>query len=136
MITILRRFMMRIAAIVAQKQQCGCLINGESLGQVASQTLESITVTNDTVSSMPIFRPLIGMDKQEIIDIALKMGTYETSVLPYEDCCTVFLPDSPVTRPTIAKAEEEEAKIPDYNRLLSDAVNKIEILKISQSETC
>ncbi len=136
MITILRRFMMRIAAIVAQKQQCGCLINGESLGQVASQTLESITVTNDTVSSMPIFRPLIGMDKQEIIDIALKMGTYETSVLPYEDCCTVFLPESPVTRPTIAKAEEEEAKIPDYNRLLSDAVNKIEILKISQSETC
>ena len=130
MITILRRFMMRIAETVAHKFGCGCLVNGESLGQVASQTLESITVTNDTVKSMPILRPLIGMDKQEIIDISEKMGTYETSVLPYEDCCTVFLPDSPVTRPTIERAEDEERKITDYEKLIPDAVDNLEIVKV------
>lgn len=130
MITILRRAMMRIAENIAIKRECGCLINGESLGQVASQTLESITVTNDTVKSMPIFRPLIGMDKQEIIDISQSIGTYETSILPYEDCCTVFLPDSPVTRPTITKAEEEERKIPDYEELLRSAIDNLELLKI------
>ena len=105
-------------------------INGESLGQVASQTLESITVTNDTVKTMPIFRPLIGMDKQEIINIAEKMGTYETSILPYEDCCTVFLPENPVTRPTISKTEEEEKKILNYDELLSEAFDNLELLKV------
>lgn len=130
MITILRRFMMRLAEKVAAKYELGCLINGESLGQVASQTLESITVTNDTVKSMPVFRPLIGMDKQEIINISEKMGTYEISVLPYEDCCTVFLPQSPVTRPTISRVEEEEKKIENYNELLEEAVNDLEIVKI------
>lgn len=130
MITLLRRFMMRIAEKTAQKLECGCIINGESLGQVASQTLESITVTNDTVKTMPIFRPLIGMDKQEIINIAEKMGTYETSILPYEDCCTVFLPENPVTRPTISKTEEEEKKILNYDELLSEAFNNLELLKV------
>ena len=130
MITLLRRFMMRIAEQIAIKQGCGCIINGESLGQVASQTLESITVTNATVKTMPIFRPLIGMDKQEIIDISEKMGTYETSILPYEDCCTVFLPESPITRPTLERVECEEAKIENYDELLREAIDNLEILKI------
>lgn len=130
MITILRRFMMRVSERVAEKFSCGCLINGESLGQVASQTLESITVTNDTVKSIPVLRPLIGMDKQEIIDISEKMGTYETSVLPYEDCCTVFLPDSPVTRPTKHKTEDQERKIPDYEALIEEALDNLEIITV------
>ena len=134
MITILRRFMMRIAERVANKYELGCLINGESLGQVASQTLESITVTNDTVKSLPVFRPLIGMDKQEIIDISQKIDTYETSVLPYEDCCTVFLPESPVTKPTLKHVEEEELKIEDYEQLLDEAVDNLEMLKLGQVE--
>ena len=97
---------------------------------MASQTLESITVTNDTVKNMPVLRPLIGMDKQEIIDIAEKMGTYEISILPYEDCCTVFLPESPVTRPTVARAEDEERKIENYMRLFEDAIENLEIINI------
>ena len=105
-------------------------VNGESLGQVASQTLQSITVTNDVVKSMPVFRPLIGMDKQEIIDISLKIGTYETSILPYEDCCTVFMPDSPVTKPTIFKAENEEKKMGDIEKLIEQALDNLEIIKI------
>lgn len=130
MITILRRSMMRIAEKIALQKVCGCIINGESLGQVASQTLESITVTNDIIKTMPIFRPLIGMDKQEIIDIANKMGTYEISILPYEDCCTVFLPDSPVTRPTLERVCEEESKIENYDELLSQAIDNLEVLEL------
>ncbi len=130
MITLLRRAMMRLAEKTAQRFHCDCLINGESLGQVASQTLESITVTNATVPNIPVFRPLIGMDKQEIIDIAQKIDTYETSVLPYEDCCTVFLPDSPATRPTLRRTEEEESKIENYEELLSEALENLEILTV------
>ncbi len=130
MITLLRRAMMRLAEKTAQRFHCDCLINGESLGQVASQTLESITVTNATVPNIPVFRPLIGMDKQEIIDIAQKIDTYETSVLPYEDCCTVFLPDSPATRPTLRRTEEEESKIENYEDLLSEALENLEILTV------
>lgn len=130
MITIVRRFMMRIAERVAQLRDCGCLINGESLGQVASQTLQSITVTNDIIKAMPVFRPLIGMDKQEIIDISLKIDTYETSILPYEDCCTVFMPDSPVTKPTIVKAEAEERKMGNYDALIEEVLDNLEIIKI------
>lgn len=130
MITLLRRAMMRLAEKTAQRFHCDCLINGESLGQVASQTLESITVTNATVPNIPVFRPLIGMDKQEIIDIAQKIDTYETSVLPYEDCCTVFLPDSPATRPTLRRAEEEESKMENYEELLSEALENLEILTV------
>ncbi len=132
MITIVRRFMMRIAERVALLDECGCLINGESLGQVASQTLQSITVTNDIVKSMPIFRPCIGMDKQEIIEIALKIKTYETSILPYEDCCTVFLPDSPVTKPTIKRAENEEKKLGNFEELIAEAINNREIIHIEK----
>lgn len=132
MITLVRRFMMRIAERVAKLDHCGCLINGESLGQVASQTLQSITVTNDMVKSMPVFRPCIGMDKLEIIDIAEKIKTYQTSILPYEDCCTVFLPDSPVTKPTIARAEFEERKLGDFERLIVEAIDNREVIHIEK----
>ncbi|MCH5165241.1 MAG: tRNA 4-thiouridine(8) synthase ThiI [Clostridiales bacterium] len=127
MITLVRRFMMRIAERVANKLNCGCIINGESLGQVASQTLESITVTNAVVN-MPVFRPLIGMDKDEIIEIAEKIGTFKISIEPYEDCCTVFLPDYPLIKPTLEKVEEQESKIANYNELIERAIENIETI--------
>ena len=129
MITLVRRFMMRIAQIVAKSNDCGCIINGESLGQVASQTLESINVTNSVVD-IPVFRPLIGMDKDEIINIAVKIGTFEKSIEPFEDCCTVFLPDFPLIKPTHEKVEEQEALIPDYDELISEAVAEIETIEL------
>lgn len=129
MITIMRRCMMRIAERVALERWCGALVNGESLGQVASQTLESITVTNSVIKSLPVFRPCIGMDKQEILDISIKIGTYETSIEPYEDCCTVFLPEKPVTKPKLHQCEFEESKIPNLQELLNEAINNIEIIK-------
>ena len=128
MITIMRRIMLRIAERVAKKYNCGTIITGESLGQVASQTLESITVTNSVVENLPIFRPLIGMDKSEIMKISNEIGTYETSILPYEDCCTVFLPKNPVIKPTIKKAQVEEDKI-NLNYLIDEAINNIEIIE-------
>lgn len=130
MITIVRRFMMRIAERIALARNCGCIINGESLGQVASQTLESIHVTNSTIKQLPVFRPLIGMDKDEIIEISQKIGTFKTSILPYEDCCTVFLPDAPVTHPSIKRVEHEEARINGFDALIDEAVNNLEIIKI------
>jgi thiamine biosynthesis protein ThiI len=130
MITIVRRFMMRIAERVAIFRDCGCLVNGESLGQVASQTLQSINVTNSVIERLPVFRPVIGMDKQEIIDISRKIGTYDISVLPYEDCCTVFMPDSPVTKPSIHRAEAEETKIENMNSLIEEVLDNLEIIKI------
>lgn len=129
MITLVRRFMMRIAQRVAADNGCGCIINGESLGQVASQTLESITVTNAVVD-MPVFRPLIGMDKDEIIEIAEKIGTFKKSIEPYEDCCTVFLPDYPLIKPTIEKVEEQESRIENYYELIDTAVKNIETVEI------
>ncbi len=128
MITIMRRIMLRIAERVAKKYNCGTIITGESLGQVASQTLESITVTNSVVENLPIFRPLIGMDKSEIMKISNEIGTYETSILPYEDCCTVFLPKNPVIKPTIKKAQVEEGKI-NLDYLIDEAINNIEIIE-------
>lgn len=129
MITLVRRFMMRIAESVALDNGCGCIINGESLGQVASQTLESITVTNDVVD-MPVFRPLIGMDKDEIIDIARKIGTFNKSIEPFEDCCTVFLPEFPLIKPTIEKVEEQEDLIENYNELIERALSSAEIINL------
>ena len=120
MITLMRRFMMRITEKLARKNRDLCIITGESLGQVASQTVESITVTNEVVN-MPVFRPLIGMDKLEIIDVAKKIGTFETSNLPYEDCCTVFLPEHPVIRPKREDVYEAE-KILDIDALVEEAV--------------
>lgn len=130
MITLVRRFMMRIAQRVALSNGCGCLINGESLGQVASQTLESITVTNAVVE-IPVFRPCIGMDKDEIIEIAENIGTFKKSIEPYEDCCTVFLPEFPLIKPTIEKVEEQESRIPDYNELIDRALAGLETIQLS-----
>ncbi|MBR7159434.1 MAG: tRNA 4-thiouridine(8) synthase ThiI [Clostridia bacterium] len=129
MITIMRRFMMRIAEKIAIKYGCGAIITGESLGQVASQTIESINVTNSVVT-MPVFRPLIGSDKTEIIDIAEKIGTYETSILPYEDCCTVFLPKFPVIKPKLEIIERAESVL-DIDNLIKDAIDKIETIIIN-----
>lgn len=130
MVTLVRRFMMRIAERVAVMRDCGCIVNGESLGQVASQTLAGITVSNSVIKNLPVFRPLIGMDKDEIIAISQRIGTFETSILPYEDCCTVFLPDAPATYPTIARAEREEAKLGDFEALIDEAVENLEVIKI------
>ena len=125
MITLLRRFMMRIACKIAKREGCGAIITGESLGQVASQTLESINVTN-AVADKPVFRPLIGFDKDEIIETARKIGTYETSILPYEDCCTVFLPKNPATKPKLEKVEAAE-KLLDIEALTDRALSTSEI---------
>lgn len=129
MITLVRRFMMRIARRVALSEGCGCLINGESLGQVASQTLESINVTN-AVAEIPVFRPLIGMDKDEIIEIAQKIGTFDKSIEPYEDCCTVFLPEFPLIKPIPAKVEEQESYIENYDELIERAISGIETVEL------
>ena len=128
MITIMRRIMLRIAEKIAQKFHCSTIITGESLGQVASQTVESITVTNNVVEQLPVLRPLISFDKVEIMKIAEQIGTYETSILPYEDCCTVFLPKNPIIKPTIKKAIIEEEKF-NYEYLIEEAINNIEIVE-------
>lgn len=125
---IMRRFMMKISQIIAQKYRCGALITGESLGQVASQTMSAISCTNSAVE-MPVFRPLIGMDKDEIIEISRKIGTFDISVLPYEDCCTVFTPKHPKTKPTLKEVLKEESKI-DCEKLIDSAVENIKITKI------
>jgi len=127
-ITIMRRFMMRIGAELARKQNALALITGESLGQVASQTMESIFTINE-VTNIPIYRPLIGMDKSEIVDIARQIGTYETSILPYEDCCTVFVPRNPATRPTVAQALEAESHL-DVAGLVAEAVANTEYIEV------
>ena len=120
MITIMRRFMMRIAERIARANNCGAIITGESLGQVASQTMQSIIVTNSVVT-LPVYRPLIGSDKSEIIDIANKIDTFEISIRPYEDCCTVFLPKNPVIKPKLSDAEEFESRL-DVETLIEKAV--------------
>lgn len=129
MITIMRRFMMRIAERVAKANSCGALITGESLGQVASQTMESITVTNGVIEDLPVFRPLIGMDKTEIMDIARNIDTYDTSILPYEDCCTIFLPKNPVIRPKIETVLKAEAKL-DVETLIAACIENQEIINV------
>jgi thiamine biosynthesis protein ThiI len=130
-ITVMRRFMLRISEALAKKHRALALVTGESLGQVASQTLESMNAIND-VTNMPILRPVIGMDKHEIMDIARRIGTYETSILPYEDCCTVFLPKSPKTRPDKEVAAREEARL-DVERLVREAVDGTETLVLTET---
>jgi thiamine biosynthesis protein ThiI len=127
-ITIMRRFMLRIAAQLAQSHKAYALITGESLGQVASQTMESIFTIN-AVTNMPVYRPLIGLDKEEIVEIARRIGTYETSILPYEDCCTVFVPRNPATRPTVDQALEAESYL-DVEGLVAEAIAKTEYLDV------
>lgn len=129
MITIMRRFMMRIAERIAKANSCGALITGESLGQVASQTMESITVTNGVIEDLPVFRPLIGMDKTEIMDIARNIDTYDTSILPYEDCCTIFLPKNPVIRPKLETVLKAEAKL-DVETLIAVCIENQEIINV------
>ncbi len=122
---ITRRFMMRIAQEIARKYEAQALITGESLGQVASQTMEALCCT-DAVVDMPVFRPLIGMDKTEIMEIAKNIGTYETSILPYEDCCTVFTPRHPVTRPKLDTMPKAESKL-DIEALVREAVENTQM---------
>ena len=129
MITLLRRFMFRIAERHALRIHAQCLITGESLGQVASQTIEGVTSSNSVVEKLPVLRPLIGFDKNEIIDRSVKMGAYETSILPFEDCCTVFLPDYPATRPKMEDILREESKL-DVEGLIAEAFASMEKIKI------
>lgn len=124
----LRRFMMRAGEMIAEKNECGMLITGESLGQVASQTSDSLIVTDASVS-IPVMRPLIAMDKADTVDIAKDIGTYEKSIEPYEDCCTVFLPKHPLTKPKLNKILESESKM-DVESLLKKAVESEEIQDI------
>lgn len=125
---LMRRLMMKIAERIAKDKGALALITGESIGQVASQTIESLCVTDDAVS-MPVFRPLIGFDKEEIIEKAQKIGTFETSILPYEDCCTVFVPKHPVTKPKVDKLRESEALI-DFEPMIETAIANTERLVI------
>ena len=125
---IMRRYMMRIAERIARKEECLALITGESVGQVASQTMEALATT-DQVVGMPVFRPLIGFDKIDIIEYARKIGTYETSSLPYEDCCTVFTPKHPATKPKMAKILEGEGNL-DQEALIAAAVDNAEIVEL------
>ena len=126
---IMRRFMMEISQRIAKRDGCGALITGENLGQVASQTMEAMAVTGAVVD-IPIFMPLVGMDKEEIVTIARKIGTMETSILPYEDCCTVFTPKHPKTKPTIAQLLDVEKKL-DRETLIQRALESIEKIKVN-----
>ena len=126
---LMRRLMMKIAERTAKSCGALALVTGESIGQVASQTIESLAVTNDAVD-MPVFRPLIGFDKEEIIERAKKIGTFETSILPYEDCCTVFVPQHPVTRPSVDRLRASEALV-DFEPMIEAAIRNTEVIAIS-----
>lgn len=132
LITIMRRMMYRISAIIAHKNNAMILINGESIGQVASQTLTSMRAINEVVK-MPVIRPVACFDKLEIIDIAKKINTYDISTLPYEDCCTIFVPDHPVINPSVEKCNLYEESIP-FNDLIYEAVKNHETIKIDVNE--
>lgn len=124
----MRRFMMRIAEDIAAHNDCKAIVTGENLGQVASQTMEAMACTQ-AVTSLPVLQPLIGMDKRDIVRIARDIGTFDTSILPYEDCCTVFTPRHPKTRPTVAEVAEAEATL-DIDALVREAVDGIERIRI------
>lgn len=129
---IMRRFMMRIATKIAEKNGCSAIVTGENLGQVASQTMEAMASTQ-SVTHLPTLQPLIGMDKEEIITIARKIGTFNTSILPYEDCCTVFTPRHPKTKPTLAEVAAVEQAL-DVDALVEEAVANIERVKVKFGE--
>ncbi len=127
---IMRRYMMRIAEHFAKQDGCLGLITGESIGQVASQTMQSLAATND-VCTMPVYRPVIGFDKQEIVDISEKIDTYETSIQPYEDCCTIFVAKHPVTKPNIEVIRRSEENLSeDIDRLMQEALDSVEIIEV------
>lgn len=130
LITIMRRMMYRIAERVAKKNKCLAIVNGESVGQVASQTLASMIAVND-VTNYPILRPLCSFDKLDIIEMSKKIDTYDISILPYEDCCTVFVPRHPVINPNLKHIYSEEAKI-DFDTLINEAVNTIEVVDLKE----
>jgi thiamine biosynthesis protein ThiI len=129
---IMRRYMMMIAEHFAKENGCQALITGESIGQVASQTMQSLAVTNE-VCTMPVFRPLIGFDKQEIVDIAEKIDTFETSILPYEDCCTIFVAKHPVTKPNLNAIKRSERKLEEkIDELMKTAIETTEVIHIGK----
>ena len=133
LVTLMRRMMYRIAEKIAKRINAKVLVNGESIGQVASQTLTSISVINETVK-IPVLRPVACFDKLEIIDLAEKINTYKTSILPYEDCCTIFVPEHPVINPELEKCLEYEKLFP-YEEMVSRAINNHEVIKISAKDT-
>ena len=127
---IMRRYMMRIAEHFAKKDGCLGLITGESIGQVASQTMQSLAATND-VCTVPVYRPVIGFDKQEIVDIAEKIGTYETSIQPFEDCCTIFVAKHPVTKPNVEVIRRSEEKLAEkIDQLVREAIDTVEVIEV------
>jgi len=132
LITIMRRMMYRIAERISRMNNCKIIVNGESIGQVASQTLNSMNVINEVVK-IPVIRPVACFDKLEIIDIAKKIDTYETSILPFEDCCTIFVPEHPVINPTFENAREYEKAI-DFEQMIYDAIKGHEVIRISANE--
>ena len=132
LITIMRRMMYRISAIIAHNSKCNILINGESIGQVASQTLTSMRVINEVIK-MPVIRPVACFDKLEIIDLAKKIGTYDISTLPYEDCCTIFVPEHPIINPSSIKAIEYEELIP-FKDLIHEAIKNHEVISVDVEE--
>ena len=127
---IMRRYMMRIAEHFAKKDGCLGLITGESIGQVASQTMQSLAATND-VCTMPVYRPVIGFDKQDIVDIAQKINTFETSIQPFEDCCTIFVAKHPVTKPNVDVIRRSEEKLEEkIEKLMREAIDSVEIIEV------
>lgn len=131
-ITIMRRMMYRIACIFSKRRNCKVIINGESIGQVASQTLSSMYVINN-VTNMPIIRPVACLDKLEIIEISKKIKTYDTSILPYEDCCTIFVPKHPIINPSLESALNYE-KLIDYEELINECIKNIETISVKKDE--
>jgi len=132
LITIMRRMMYRISERIATHNRCKILVNGESIGQVASQTLTSMSVINEVVK-IPVIRPVACLDKLEIISLAKKIGTYETSILPYEDCCTIFVPEHPVINPTLDLCKTYE-KLINYDELISEAIKNHEVITMKREE--
>jgi thiamine biosynthesis protein ThiI len=126
---IMRRFMMRIAEYIALSNDCKAIITGENLGQVASQTMEAMASTQ-AVTALPVLQPLVGMDKEDIVTIARRIGTFDTSILPYEDCCTVFTPRHPETRPTVEEVAEAEGAL-DVEGLVREAESGIERIRVA-----
>ena len=128
---IMRRYMMKIAEHFAKEDECLGLITGESIGQVASQTMQSLLVTNE-VCTLPVYRPLIGMDKSDIVKISEKIDTYETSILPFEDCCTIFVAKHPVTRPNLKRIIKSEENLEEkIDELYAEAIHTVETIVVS-----
>jgi tRNA uracil 4-sulfurtransferase len=125
----MRRYMMQVAGQVAKLENALALVTGESLGQVASQTLESMHVTNSDLE-MPVFRPVVGMDKIDITDIARQIDTFETSILPFEDCCTIFVPKHPKTKPRLEDIKKSEEAL-DKDQLIANCMANMEIIKVN-----